>query len=237
VQEGFERQVVADAPQQIERRVTELIDWIVDADLRQWQRITRHLAERRRAFRDRIVGEGGAGDDESRPFRDERRRMVDTVGRAAQTVVDTYDRRREASALADGARNAVATAAAAGAGAVGLGTLITVVATTAAADVTGVLLAGVIAALGFFVFPAKRSRAKAEMRRKIAGVRARLSEALRGQFEDEIARSLVRLRDSVAPYTRFVRAEGRKLSDMDTRLTSLGVDLARVRERIDRPAA
>src|SRR4029453_4475937 len=32
VQEGFERRVVADAPQQIERRVNDLIDWLVDAD-------------------------------------------------------------------------------------------------------------------------------------------------------------------------------------------------------------
>jgi hypothetical protein len=52
-----------------------------------------------------------------------------------------------------------------------------------------------------------------------------------------MARSLVRLRDSVGPYTRFVRAEGQKLSDMDARLTSLAVDLAGLRERIDRPAA
>lgn len=238
VQEGFKRQVVGDAPQQIERRVNELIDWIVDADFRQWQRIMRHLAERRRAFRDRIVGDAGAApDDESRPFHDERRRMVDTVGRAAQTVVETYDRRREASALADGARNAVATAAAAGAGAVGLGTLVTVAASTAAADVTGVLLASVIAALGFFVIPAKRSQAKAEMRRKIAGVRARLSEALRAQFEEEIGRSLARLRDSVAPYTRFVRAEEDKLRDMEARLTGLGGDLTGLRDRVDRLAA
>jgi small GTP-binding protein len=54
VQEGFERQVIADAPQQIEKRVNELVDWIVDQDFRQWQRITRHLADRRRQFKDRI---------------------------------------------------------------------------------------------------------------------------------------------------------------------------------------
>ena len=40
VQQGFEQQVVADAPQQIERRVGELVDWLVDADLRQWQAVT-----------------------------------------------------------------------------------------------------------------------------------------------------------------------------------------------------
>lgn len=236
VQEGFERQVVAEAPQQIEQRVNELIDWLVDADFRQWQRITKHLADRRRASRDRIVGQSQE-DEESRPFHDERRRMVDTVGRAAQTVVDTYDRRREASQLADGARNAVATAAAAGAGALGLGTLITVAATTAAADVTGIVLASVIAALGFFIIPAKRSKAKAEMRTKIADVRARLSTALRAQFKEEIGRSTARMRESIGPYSRFVRAEGEKLTETDIRLTQLRGDLERIRQRVVSMAA
>jgi small GTP-binding protein len=235
VQEGFERQVVADAPQQIERRVNELIDWLVDADFRQWQRITSHLADRRRAFRERIVGQ--QQDEESRPFHDERRRMVETVGRAAQTVVDTYDRRREASLLADGARNAVAAAAAAGAGALGLGTLITIAASTAAADVTGILLASVVAALGFFVIPARRNKAKAEMRAKIADVRARLSSALRAQFQEEIGRSTARMREGIGPYSRFVRAEGEKLQEIDTRLVALRADLDRIRQRVDAMAA
>jgi small GTP-binding protein len=235
VQEGFERQVVADAPQQIERRVHELIDWLVEADFRQWQRITRHLSVRRRAFQDRIVGE--RDDAESRPFHDERRRLVDAVGGAAQKVVDTYDRRREASQLADGARNAVAAAAAAGAGAVGLGTLITVAASTVAADVTGILLAGVVAALGFFVIPARRAKAKAGMRDKIADVRARLSAALHAQFRDEIGRSTARMRESVGPYARFVRAEGDKLRETEARLAQLGSDVARIRARVDALAA
>ena len=235
VQEGFERQVVADAPQQIEKRVTDLIDWLVDSELRQLQRVTRHLSARRRAFEDRIPGV--RDDDESRPFHDERRRLVNAVGGAAQKVVDTYDRRREASQLADGARNAVAAAAAAGAGAVGLGTLITIAASTAAADVTGILLASVIAALGFFVIPARRARAKAEMRAKIADVRARLSAALRTQFAEAIERSTGRMREGVAPYTRFVRAEGEKLQETDSRLRTLAADVARLRERVDALAA
>ena len=40
VQKEFEEKVVADAPTQIERRVTELIDWLVDQDFRQWQAVT-----------------------------------------------------------------------------------------------------------------------------------------------------------------------------------------------------
>jgi small GTP-binding protein len=234
VQEGFERQVVADAPQQIEKRVNDLIDWLVDADFRQWQAITRHLSDRRREFRDRLVGRG---DEESRPFHDERRRMVETVGRAAQTVVETYDRRREASALADDARNAVATAAAAGAGALGLGTLVAVAASTAAADITGIVLASVIAALGFFVIPAKRKQAKAQMRDKIANVRTRLSVALRTQFEGEIGRTTGRMRESIAPYSRFIQAEGTRLRETETRLAQLKTDLETVRRQVDSLAA
>ena len=162
---------------------------------------------------------------------------MDSVGGAAQKVVDTYDRRREASELADGARNAVAAAAAAGAGAVGLGTLITVAASTAAADVTGFLLASVVAALGFFVIPARRARAKAEMRAKVADVRARLAAALRTQFQEEIVRSTARMRESVGPYTRFVRAEGEKLDETTARLDALRDEMARLRARVDALAA
>ena len=232
VQQGFEQQVVADAPQQIERRVGELVDWLVDADLRQWQAVTRHLAERRRQYKDRIVGEEGGA-----RFHYDRSRMIDSVARETQKVVDSYDRRREAQELADGARNAVATAAAVGAGALGLGTLVTLAASTAAADVTGLILASVIAAIGFFILPAKRQRAKTEMREKITAVRARLSNALREQFHKEIQRSAERIREGIAPYSRFVRAEGDTLKVIDQELREIGNDLASLRARVDRIAA
>jgi small GTP-binding protein len=232
VQQGFEQQVVADAPQQIERKVGELVDWLVDADLRQWQAVTRHLAERRRQYKDRIVGEEGGA-----RFHYDRTRMIDSVARETQKVVDSYDRRREAQELADGARNAVATAAAVGAGALGLGTLGTLAATTAAADVTGLILASVMAAIGFFILPARRQRAKTEMREKITAVRARLSSALREQFNREIQRSADRIREGIAPYSRFVRAEGDSLKVIDQELREISNELASLRARVDRVAA
>lgn len=112
VREGFEREVVADAPVQIERSVSDLIDWMVSADLRQWQQVTLHLARRREQYRDRIVG-----DPEVAGFHVERARLIESVGREAQRLVDGFDRQREAAALAEGARNSVAAAAAMGAGA------------------------------------------------------------------------------------------------------------------------
>src|ERR687897_190271 len=203
VQEGFERQVVADTPREIERLVGELIDWLVDADFRQWQQVTAHLADRRRQHRERIVG-----DPEVATFHVERTRLIESVG-------------REAAALAESARNAVATAAAVGAGALGLGAVVTLVATTAAADVTGVLLAGVLGTLGLFVIPARRRKAKSELQTKITGMRETLSQALRTQFERELRRSSERLSESIAPYSRFVRAEQQSLTATRDQLASL----------------
>ena len=234
MQQGFEQQVVGDAPQQIERKVGELVDWLVGADLKQWQAVTSHLAERRRQYRGRIVGEDDSG---GARFHYDRTRLIEAVGREAQKVVDSYDRRREAQELADGARNAVATAAAVGAGALGLGTIVTVAATTAAADVTGIILASVLAAIGFFILPARRQKAKEEMRTKIAAVRARLSTALREQLRKEIERSVDRIRESIAPYSRFIRAEGDKLQGVDQELREISASLAGLRSRIERPAA
>jgi small GTP-binding protein len=231
VQQGFEQRVVGDAPQQIERKVGELVDWLVAADLRQWQAVTAHLAERRRQYRDRIVG------DDAGQFHYDRTRLIDSTSREAQRVVDSYDQRREAQQIADNARNAVAATAAAGAGALGLGTIVTVAATTAAADITGIVLASVVAAIGFFILPAKRQRAKEEMRRKIGDVRQRLSDALRKQFAQEIQRSGDRIRESIAPYSRFIRSEGDKLKTVDQELREIAAAIASLRDRIERPAA
>jgi small GTP-binding protein len=227
MQERFEREVVGDAPEIIERRVDELIDWLVDADLRQWQAVTAHLALRRAAYRDRIVG--GDGDQ----FRADRARLIQSVGQEAQRVVDTYDKRAEARALAESARNAVAAAAATGVGAVGLGAIVTLAATTAAADITGLVMASVVGAIGFFIIPNRRRRAKQEMREKIGAMRTRLSAAIRSQFEAETTRSGQRIRDSIAPYSRFVRAEGETLSASKSELSRHRGDLETLRGRVE----
>jgi hypothetical protein len=202
VQEGFEKQVVADTPSQIERQVASLVDWMVSSDLQQWQRVTAHLAARRREHRERIVG-----DPEVLLTHSERGRLIESVSQEAQRVVERFDRRREAEALAESARNAVATTAAVGAGAVGLGAAVTAIATTAAADVTGIVMASLIATIGLFVIPNRRRTAKAEMRQKVSEMREMLQRSLGEQFELEMRRSADRLDTVVAPYGRFVRTE------------------------------
>jgi small GTP-binding protein len=216
IQKEFEDVVVADAPNQIERRVTELIDWLIDQDFRQWHAVTERIAERRRTHSSRILGAPDVG-----TFHTERARLIDSVGREAQRVVDTYDKRREAEAIADSAREAVTVAAAAGGAALGLGTLVTLAASTAAADVTGLVMASVVGALGFLIIPARRRKAKAEMKEKVSLLRDRLTTALRTEFQQATLQSARRIESAVEPYSRFVRAEQTQWTESRATLSSL----------------
>jgi len=216
IQKEFEDRVVADAPRHIDRRVTELIDWLIDQDFRQWQAVTTRLSARTREYGGRVLGAPEVG-----TFHQDRVRLIDSVGREAQRVVDTYDKQHEAAAIADHARAAVTTAAAAGGAALGLGTLVTIAASTAAADVTGILMASVVAALGFLVIPARRRKAKAEMQEKISALRERLATALRTEFERAQEQSAARISEAVDPYSRFVRSEQTRWSDARRILATL----------------
>ena len=228
VQQAFEQQVVADAPERIERLVRDVIDWMVDAELRQWEAVTRHVSERQRAYRERIVGGGTSG-----RFHSDRSRLMESLAHETRRMVDSFDREREAEAMAEGARNAVAGALAMGAGAVGLGTLVTIAATTVAGDITGILTASLIAALGFFIIPAKRRLAKEEMRTKVSAVRERLAHSLQTEFGAHLQRSLQRIRDEVSPYSRFVRGESTTLAETAETLGRVKNGLEGLRGRIE----
>lgn len=227
VQQDFERMVIADVPQRIERKITELIDWLVESNLRQWQAVNEHLAERRREHQSRIVG------DTQGTFQYDRERLIDAVGQEARHVVDSYDKVYEAQQIAVGAQEAVAASAAIEVGAIGLGALITTLATTAAVDVTGILIASLVAALGLFIIPSRRRQAKVEMAKKIAELRERLTKSLHSQFEREIGRSVQDINDAIAPYTRFVRAERGKLEEIQSRLVNIEESLKQLHTRID----
>lgn len=227
IQRGFEQQVVADAPQLIEQKVTELIDWLVNSDLKQWHAVMEYLERRKHEYEDRLVGDVGG------TFRYDRDRLVISVGQSAQRVVESYDTSIEAEKIAAHAQKAVAETAAAEVGAIGLGALVSILATTVAADVTGILAASLIAALGFFVIPARRQAAKKELVERVAALRQQLISALTSQFEKELQQSLQRINEAIAPYTRFVRAERDKLQQMRVELAEAQHIQGRLRAEIE----
>jgi small GTP-binding protein len=206
ISQEFDRQVVGDTSRAVERHVHDTIDWLVDKEYRQWRDIVDFLNRRWSQHADRIVGQLG------RDFENSRQALLASIGRETQHIVDSYDRAAEADKLGEEVRRSIVQTAAIEAGAVGLGALLVAVLHTTLLDVTGILSAGALAALGFYLLPYRRQQLKAQLRERISELRAKLHDVLQKEFDEEITGSLQRIREAMAPYTRFVRVERDKLS-------------------------
>jgi hypothetical protein len=137
IRQAYAREVVGDTPRMIEEEVGRIIDWIVERNLKVWQDVSGYIDRRKIArHREEIMGEVG------RTFDYNRQALLDSIGRLSREVVGTYDREAEARAIANEVQGTFATTALAEIGAIGLGTVVVTVAMSAAADVTGILLAG-----------------------------------------------------------------------------------------------
>lgn len=226
VRADFERIVVGRAPQQIEDKVHDIIDWLVTSDLQQWRAIRERLEQRRSEHSSEIADKLSGG------FEYDRTRLLDTVGRSAQETLKNYDKAREALRMAESVQGAVTNAALLEVGAVGLGAAVSLAATSSVADFTGIAAAGVMAVVGLFVLPHRRSQAKKELREKITVLRQQLEEAVESQFRKEIARSRNRIEETIAPYTRFVRGERDNLKQRREELGTLITASQALRNRL-----
>jgi len=222
----FTREVVADTSREIERHVNELIDWMIDKDYRQWRAVMDYLKRRAEKHADRMVGQVNTD------FELNRQNLLTTIGRNAQRLVDSYDREAEALKLAQGVQNAIFQTAAVEVGALGLGAILVALLQGVWLDLTGILGASAVAALGLYVLPYKRNQVKAELRKQVAELRQQLESALNRQFENELQESAQRLHEAIAPYTRFVRSEREKLEKLDADLRQLKVTLTNHRNSL-----
>ena len=204
----FERRVLADSSRAVEHHVNELIDWLIERDYRQWQAVMEFIERRSLQHTDQMIGQVRG------EFDFNRQNLLKSIGRSAQEVVDSYDREGEALKLAQDVQRAIIQTAAVEAGAIGLGAILVVILNTTFLDVTGILGASALAALGLYVLPYRRQKVKTQLRTRIGDLRRRLDTAITQQFESELTASVQRIREAVAPYTRFVRVEREKLETL-----------------------
>lgn len=223
----FERRVLADTSREIEHHVHELIDWLIDRDYRQWQAVMEFIDRRSSQHTDQMIGQVRG------EFEFNRQNLLNSVGRSAQSVVDSYDREAEAHKLAQDVQRAILQTAAMEAGAIGLGAILVLILNTTFLDITGVLSASALAALGLYVLPYRRQKVKAQLRTRIGDLRQRLDSAISRQFEKELAASVQRIREAVAPYTRFVRVEREKLETLSASFNSTETELKNLRRELE----
>lgn len=223
----FEDDVIGETPAQIEQRVQQVIDWLVDRQFRLWQGVNEYLNKRRVTMdRDQMLGEIGTSFDYNRAA------LLATVGQTARQVVSTYDREAEADELARSVQSAMTTTAIVEIGAVGLGGVLVAVLGTVAADFTGVLASLAVAGMGLYIIPNKRRQAKKDFHQKISDLRDQLTRSVTRQVNSELEASSARIREAIGPYTRFVRAQREQLSGLSEELNAIDSVLGRLRAEI-----
>ena len=228
VKRTFEREVIGETPREIEDEVGRVIDWIVERNLKLWQDISSYI-ERRQITRHR---EGMIGDVGS-SFNYNRQALLDSVGRVSRDVVGSYNREVESRTIANEIQGTFATTALAQAGAIGLGTLVVTLVSSAAADVTGILLATALAVGGFYVIPRKRRQAKLDFERRIQQLATHLKDVLTRQVHIELEQSTTRINEAIAPYRRFVQSQQQQLNEARGELVTTEDALIRLRADIE----
>lgn len=228
IRREFERQVIADTPERIEQEAGQVVDWIVERNLKLWQDIQLYI-DRRRLDRH---AHGLIGDVAG--FQYNRQALLDSIERLASRVVGSYNREEEARKIANDVQGTFAATALAEVGAIGLGTVVATLVTGAAADFTGILLATVLGVGGFYLIPRKRRQAKKQFAARIAELRRQLHESLQRQAHQEITASAERINETIAPYRRFVETQRRRLNEARAALVATEDALLRLKGEVER---
>lgn len=221
----FEREVIADTPEAIERDVGAMVDWLIDREYAQWQVVRDRLAERASAGLQDAARKGGT------EFGARRQSLLASVGREAETLTDRFDPRVESQRLAQDVKDAIASTALVEAGALGLGLILKALLVTAM-EPTGMLAAGVVAAIGLSIIPLRRRKAAESLRERTETLRESLRANLTTSFQRETQLAIDRMQGAVEPYGRFVRAESEQLELLAAELASIQADLATLGARV-----
>jgi small GTP-binding protein len=231
----FEREVIADAPSLLERRVSEVIDRFLARNVAFWNDTMAFLETRTATGASASLPGGNTRESLVRGarFDYDRRALLDGIGQAAQTEIERFNGGEFSKQLASDAQTAVFQSGMASVGGIGLGALLAGVFGTLLADFTGIVLGLTVAGVGLFILPRKRTQAKLELTQKIRATRDNLRDVLAREYNLETTRAQAKLRDATAPYTRFIRAESERLEAARAELNGLNARIAEIRAQVE----
>lgn len=230
LQRDFQELVIGDTPDRIGHEIQEIIDWVVERELRQWRLMSEELGKRTET--DSLKS---AAQKASEGFAYNRRELLESLGVQAERVISTYDQSAESERLTLLVQESIALVGLVEVSAISLGFILKALLTTAVADATGLLAAGILGVLGFAVIPYRRNVAKKQLREKFTGLQIDLKRTLHKDFKRELGNSLSRLRESLAPYRRFVLSEKEAVDELLDGLERIQTELTRMQAELDRP--
>jgi len=83
------------------------------------------------------------------------------------------------------------------------------------------------------VLPRRRAKAKREFKARVSAMRSQLLQRLEDQFRRQAETNRARIRETIAPYDRFVRAESKGLADRRAELEGFADRLDLQRRQVE----
>ena len=229
LQDRFKEEVVAGTGEVVDKKVRELINWIIYRHVKQWRQIIDYIALHRNADLTRRLA-GDIADD----FDERRSALLQSISDAAMNAVQSYDHRAESSRLAESLKGAVAKTAATEAGAMGLGEDAGEIVGNGSLDITGTTTALLVTGVELAARPGRKARE--EFRAQTNTLRERLNAAVQRQLEAELDAAVKSMRDTVAPYNNFVHSELNRMKMAESILGKLGGGVTAIRGAVDAPS-
>ncbi|EFC38948.1 predicted protein [Naegleria gruberi] len=230
VAEEFQTQVIANTATQIENHVSEVIDWIIDRKYRQWKAVTDFANKRARIslHEDKLVG------TLSSDFQFNRKELLLKIGTTAENAVRSYDKEHnDTEKLFSEIASGLKATAAVEVSAITIGVSSALLMPTAAMAGAGVVGALMVGAGGLYALPYKRATMRKNFIREVNKLKEVLKQRMREEFERELLSSIDSIKNSITPYSRFVKAEHEKFSTQKERLIELQKVINQIRKEIE----
>lgn len=223
VEQAFEEEVVKGTSKTIQRQIQAVAEWISDMSSRNLTEVTatfsRRVGERAREIstlreKAEIESEKSSLDFSAFPSGREievssnREGLVTRITERAGDLANDHISGKEGKRIADGIASSVRVSTGLGIGTIGYLAASVVNSSgvalgLAVGDPTVSLLVGTIGVIGATALPRRRRVLRSELKAKIATIRTRLQNDLRGALEDQLSAHMIGIKGIIQPFSDF----------------------------------
>ena len=228
VENRFRNEVVADTPRKIEEVVHQMVDWMVRNNMKLWNAALGEL----QAHSERLRKKGALAPEGDTAFHYNRDELFSRLRQPVEQRLGQFDVDAEARQIVAAVKESVTQTFGVEALAVGLGSVLVAIFTTAALDISGVLAATLLGLAGFLILPARRRKLIRELEAAIAKLNSDLSELLSTNFREQLGRYERQMLEVIEPYERFLTTEHAKLEEALVEFRSAAQELGTVEQQV-----
>jgi len=224
----FEKEVVSDLRARVDEVMHGAVDWLMRESIALYEKTSAFLLDRvqKEKYQDKLLGQANVA------FEYNREQVFKAIRQGLNRETENFDFNAECNRVLNSSYRGLLSFFGVQLGAVSLGVLVTTLFHAVLIDVSGILLAGVLALSGFFILPAKKRRAVREFTERVDGLTIEFRETILKEFRSEIDHTLERIRAGYEPYMNFYKVESNRADRAATGLVACQRRLEALRQQV-----